>query len=148
MPSIRGRVASVRSQVDWRRTLALSVLAFVASALFIRTVPRFELPFASPVHQALHGVTMALWWEWLALIGAVAVAVAAFREQAVVRNLALVAAVSAGFGVHLGGLGITGEPTIWLRVQWSLVVPFAVTLVLGGAGYFVGSVAREMATGG
>lgn len=121
------------------RDLALAVVAFLGTAALLATAPRFESPFASPLHGVLHGVTMALWWEGLVLALLVVIVVDAARGGSVSRGVLVAFAVGAGVGVNLGGFAALGEtPGLPFRVAWAVVVGGVLALVVGAGGHALG----------
>lgn len=127
-----------RRSID-RQLLLVAVAVFTATSAVFATAPRFGEPFASPIHAALHGVTMALWWEGL-VVGLLAVAALdAVRGESPVRAWLVAFAVGAGVGVNLGGLAVTGTlPGLGGRLLWAVAVGAVLAAVVGTTGHLLG----------
>lgn len=122
-----------------RRTVGVALAAFLATAALLATAPRFDDPFASPVHRVTHQLTMALWWEGLFLVLLTGAAVNAARGGPLSRTALMVFAVGAGVGVNLGGIGINeGVPGLLFRLAWAVVVGSVLALLVGGSGFVLG----------
>lgn len=77
-----------------------------------------------------------------------ATAIVAFRDGAPWRAWAFSFALAAGFGVHLGGIGITGElPGIPFRLGWAIVVGVVTAVTLGSLGGVIGLGVRRLSLG-
>lgn len=129
--------------VDWsvgtgpgrnrRRTLLVAVGLFVCSATFFAVVPRFD-----PVVRILRV-------EHLAIGLFVASALVAAGGLGLRRTWVSVFALAAGFGVHLGGIGITGDlPGPLFRAAWAGVVGIVVASTLGVLGGSLGLGLRRL----
>jgi hypothetical protein len=138
----RFRSAKPGSRARRVKTLLLAVVVFAVSAAFFGTVSRLEPPITSPVLELLNELSLALWWEWYAVGAVVAVASVTANGRDVGRVLVLVAAGAAGLGINLGGVGLTGAPTLRLRLGWAVALVILVTTILGGAGYALGRTVR------
>lgn len=105
----------------------LAIGLFIWSTIFFAGVP-----LLTPIFQVL-------WWEYLALGLVAGSAVLAIREQGLRRVWIYVFALGAGCGIHLGGIGITGEmPGLPFRVLWAVVIGFVTAAVLGTVGGVIG----------
>lgn len=122
-----------------RPTVVVTLATFLATAALLATAPRFDDPFASPVHRVVHQLTMALWWEGLFLVLLAGAAVNAARGGSLSRTVLVVFAVGAGVGVNLGGIGINeGVPGLLFRLAWAVVVGSVLALLVGGSGFVLG----------
>ena len=123
----------------------MAVLLFAVAGATFAVVPRFEAPFASPLHRILHAVVDLLWWEWYAVALVGVAAVAAYGGNAR-EALALAFAGGAGVGINLGGIGIAGEvPGLLFRLLWAAGLGVAFGVVVGGAGFLLGTGLRRVA---
>lgn len=139
-------VSSSRGPDDGEiRPLRRGVLLFVVAAAAFAVVPRFEAPFASPLHRLLHSLVGVLWWEWYVVALAGVAAASTFYRRSASEALALAFASGAGVGVNLGGIGVTGGvPGLLFRLLWAASLGVAFAVVLGGAGYLLGTGLRRV----
>lgn len=137
------RIRSVLAFPDreWpRRTLLAAVVLFVTSAAFFAIVPRFEPPFASPVHRLLHAANHVLWWEYYAVGLVVGIALLTVRRRSLQRAWLLAFAGGAGVGVNLGGIALTGgSPGLVFILLWAGVLGIVTALLFGTVGFLLGA---------
>lgn len=63
------------------QTLVLVLTLFVSSAVVLGTVPLFEPPYASPIHELLHSIDHVLRWEFYAVGLLIGIALATLRQH-------------------------------------------------------------------
>lgn len=115
------------------RTFLVAVGLFLCSTGFFAVVTRFD-----PVLRILR-------LEHLALLLIAASAAGAIHDHGLRRVWVFVFALSAGFGIHLGGIGLTGEtPGPLFRVAWAGVVGFGTAIVLGTVGGSLGLILKRL----
>lgn len=118
------------------RTLLVSLVVFVCSAIFFNFVSRVEL------------LVSLLRWEFLALGLLVVSAILAARDDGLVRTWLFAFALAAGFGIHLAGIGITGaSPGLVFRIAWAGLVGLSAALILGTLGGSLGLGLKRLRTG-
>lgn len=141
LPRVLRSVGPVGSESRPLRSAA--VLLVVVAATFA-VVPRFEAPFASPVHRLMSALVGFLWWEWYVVGLVVGIAVVAFYHGSAIEALALGFAGGAGVGINLGGIGINSEvPGLLFRLLWAAGLGAAFGVSLGGVGYLLGAGVRR-----
>lgn len=113
---------------DHFQTVLIAIGLFVCSAGFLAMVKRFDLP-----------VFLFLRLEYFALGLLVGSAGLAVHDQNLHRVWLFVFAFAAGFGIHLVGMGITGEmPDLPFRILWAGIVGLVTAAILGTIGGAVG----------
>jgi hypothetical protein len=113
----------------------IAIGLFICSTIFFAGVP-----LLTPMFRVL-------WWEYLALGLVAGSAVLAVREQGLRRVWIYVFAFGSGCGIHLGGIGISGEmPGLPFRVLWAVVIGFVTATVLGTVGGVIGLGLRRLTT--
>ncbi|AHZ24705.1 hypothetical protein E6P09_15300 (plasmid) [Haloferax mediterranei ATCC 33500] len=117
------------------QTLLVAVGLFSCSAVFFTVVSRVDL------------LVEIIRWEFLA-VGLLALsALIAVRDGGLRRTWLFAFALEAGFGIHLGGVGITGKPPGPLfRVVWAGVVGLIAALILGTLGGSLGLGVKRLST--
>ena len=127
------------------RILLFAVALFVSSATVLAIVPQFEPPFASPVHQILHGINHALWWEFYALGLVASIALVTVHEQSLLSAWILAFAGGAGVGINLGVIGLLGgTPNLLFRLLWMVGLGVVTALIFGTVGYLIGTGIRKI----
>ena len=136
-------------RVEGGRTLLLALALFVSSTVVFATVPRFEPPFASPLHRSLHSLDRILWWELYAVGLIVAIALGTINEWSVRDAWMLGFAGGAGVGINLGGVGLTGGvPGLPFRMLWAIGLGLATAAIIGTGGYSLGVGLRRFDSSG
>lgn len=131
-------------QDERSRTLLLALALFVCSTAVFATVPRFEPPFASPLHQLLHSLNHILWWECYAVGLIAGIAHVTISQQSLLDAWSLGFASGAGVGINLGGIGLSGGvPSLQFRILWAIGIGLATAIVIGTAGYVLGVSLRQ-----
>lgn len=121
------------------QTLILALALFVSSVALFATVPQFEAPFASALHELLHSINHILWWEVYAVALITGIALVTVRQRSLLEAWILAFAGGAGVGVNLGGIGLTGGvPSLLFRVLWAIGIGLATALIIGTIGYVLG----------
>ncbi|WP_396613776.1 hypothetical protein ACH9L7_18040 (plasmid) [Haloferax sp. S1W] len=124
-------------QARRRRTLFLAVVLFLGSTTFLTAVQRSDV---------LVGI---LRWEYLAGSLVVVSALVAVGDGGLWRAWAVTFALAAGFGIHLGGIGVTGKtPGLFFRVVWAAIVGVVTATTLGVLGGSAGLGIRRLSAKG
>ena len=119
---------------DLFQTVLIAIGLFVCSAGFLAVVKWFDLT----VFQFLR-------LEYFAFGLLAGCAVLAAYDHSLRRVWLFTFALAAGFGIHLVGMGISGEiPGIFFRILWAIIVGFVVAAVLGTLGGLVGLSLRRV----
>jgi len=126
-------------QDERKQMLILALALFVSSGALFATVPQFEAPFASALHELLHSIDRILWWEGYAVGLITGIALVTVRQRSLLGAWILAFAGGAGVGVNLGGIGLSGGvPSLQFRVLWAIGIGLATALIIGTGGYVLG----------
>ncbi|GAA5052455.1 hypothetical protein ACFFQF_24070 [Haladaptatus pallidirubidus] len=113
---------------DHFRTVLIAIGLFVCSAGFLSVVKWFDLTI-------FHFLRL----EYFAIGLLVGSEVLAANDHSLRRVWIFSFALAAGFGIHLAGMGITGEmPGLPFRILWAISVGSVVAAVLGTLGGLLG----------
>ncbi|WP_231186742.1 hypothetical protein [Haladaptatus sp. DYF46] len=116
------------------QTVCIALGLFVCSAGLLSAIKRFDLP-----------VFRFLRLEYFALGLLIGSAVLAVRDQHLHRVWLFVFAFGAGFGIHLVGIGITGEtPGLPFRILWAGIVGLVTAAIFGTIGGAIGLCLRRI----
>ncbi|RBI59469.1 hypothetical protein DMJ13_22950 [halophilic archaeon] len=117
------------------QTYLLAIGIFICSAGFLTLIKAWDLS----------GISQVLRLEYFG-VGLILASIAlAFRDQGMKRAWIFVFAFGAGFGIHLVGMGITGEmPGLPFRVLWAGVVGAVTAAILGTLGGAIGIGLRRL----
>jgi peptidoglycan/LPS O-acetylase OafA/YrhL len=116
------------------QTVLIAFGLFVCSAGFLAGVKRADWT-----------VFLFLRLEYLAIGLLAGCAVLAAHDHNLRRVWLFTFALAAGFGIHLVGMGITGEmPGILFRVVWASIVGLATAAIFGTLGGLLGLVLQRI----